>query len=100
MIDIEEIAVATDVEFTCQILINFKIENPEVRARFVAGGIMHHHFDYLTESDQRELMPSLLDRLNFRKGVAEFKKINNCSLDGNEPLDDKNDSIVISNLIY
>lgn len=118
MINIEEISIATDMEFTMQVLINFNITDAGVLARFrgiifsfcfefmlnqeskifVEEGVSHRLFEFLSESEQRELMPKLLDRLNFRKGLVEFKNLN---ANGKEnELEMPTEEIVIMKLLY
>lgn len=100
MVDLEEIPFATDMEFSVQILVDFRLD-AEVRARFAKEGVTHSLFEYLTESDQRELMPKMVDRLNFRKGLIEFKKLNDETIFPSEKCsDEKNEAIVIINLLF
>lgn len=95
MIELEEISIATEMEFTIQVLVDFGLDG-EIRKRFNQQGITQAYFEYMSETDQRELMPKMIDRLVFRKGLAEFKKINEFSLDQpNKSLINHNDNIVI-----
>lgn len=80
-----------------QLLIDFHLD-VDVRARFFNEGVTYSLFDYLTESDQCELMPKLVDRLHFRKGLAVFKKINESTTAPESSCNEKDDndqSIVI-----
>lgn len=38
--------------------------------------IDYTYFSYLSEDDLRELMPKMIDRLKFRKGLQEFENLN------------------------
>lgn len=96
MIEMEEFSIATEMEFTIQVLVDFGLDG-EIRNRFVQEGVTQAYFEYMSETDQRDLMPKMIDRLNFRKGLAEFKKINEFSTDHLcKPLINNDDNIVIS----
>lgn len=86
---------ATDSGYTIECLINFNITDPNVQARFVERDVTPHHFEYLSEADQRDLMPKLIDRLHFRRGLIDFKKINQVQLDLPETVQNSNDFVNI-----
>lgn len=61
------------MEFTIQMLVDFGLD-ADIGNRFTQENVTQCYFEYLSETDQRELMPKMIDRLKFRKGLAEFKK--------------------------
>lgn len=95
MIELEELSIATEMEFTIQVLVDFGLDG-ETRNRFVQQGITQAYFEYMSETDKKDLMPKMMDRLIFRKGLAELKKINEFSSDQpNKPLIINDGNIVI-----
>lgn len=59
--------------YTLLVLISIQFS---IYSYFVEEGVTHTLFEHLSETEQKELIPKLVDRLNFRKGLAEFRKLN------------------------